>query len=179
MKTNRLRYDPTIIAMLGGDDSRVRHYFERCLSLGWISTRGATPIQFDELAYVSLSAAMGFVKTPEMQQYTLEQEHTPYFDSEGMNFLVLWEDIIANGPAGIDEIIFHQSENMIVVNGRFEGSSQRVFKNARSKKSNYGSALFRMDQRALAHMHSEAHTHRTYGKPVPLTDEELAALIQE
>lgn len=149
--------------MLGGDGNIVRHYFVRCLQLGWVTTRGEEPMKINELAYITLCRAMGFHKTPQMEEFAIQQEHAPYFDDNGVNFLVYWNDLIKNGPSGVHSIEFNQTAGSILVYEHASNGAptKRVFKTARTKKTSYGSTIFQMDQLALAHLHSSAITNHT------------------
>jgi len=179
MKTNKFRSNKPAQGFWNGDRQQQRHFFNRALAMGWITTRGDEPMKLDELAFVTLCRAVGFHKGAEMEAFAVEQDFTPYFDEHGINFVVYWEDVLKNGPVGIDRIEFNQTGKFVTVyEDTPKGIKAREFKNSKSAYPKYGSSMFTLEKMALAHLHSSAIETGSNDRAIQLTDDELAELLK-
>jgi hypothetical protein len=178
MKTNTFQKNRALRGFWNGDRQQQRHFFTRCLQLGWITTRGEEQMKLEELAFLTLCIAMGGHKAPEMRAFVEEQDLAPLMDENGINFLYYWEDALKNGPVAIDRIEFNQNGRFITV---FEkgnnGIKKREFKNLRSAVSKYGSVLLVMDKMTLARLHSSIINTNSSEEAEQLTDNQLKALL--
>lgn len=178
MRTNKFRSNKPAQGFWNGDRQQQRHFFNRALAMGWITTRGEERMKFDELAFITLCRAVGYHHKGDMQKFEHEQEFAPYFDAHGINFLIYWEDVLKNGPVGIDRIEFNQTGNFVTVyEDTPNGIKAREFKNSQSTYPKYGSSTFVMGKMSLAHLHSSAIETGSNDRAKQLTDDELAELL--
>ena len=156
MKTNALRFSPWIIDMFGGTNHTVRHYFSRLLNTGIVSTRGEEPMKANELAMLTLARLMGMDRTEKLKEFLLYQEHSPYLSKDGRNFLIVWENIISNGPVGIEKVVFDYSSQFITLTERTPGGTQKVeFTNSQTNKKQVFKKAITVESFGLARLHSE------------------------
>lgn len=135
-------------------------------------------MKLSELAFLTFCRALGDHTTTQMENFASEQDHAPYFDKSGVNFLYYWEHILKNGPIGVDRIEFNQSGRFVTVFEKTsEGIKGRTFQNTKSTRSKYGSAMFVIPQMALAHLHSAVLSSGSNDEARQLKDEELKALL--
>jgi hypothetical protein len=180
MRTNLFRSNKPAQGFWNDDRQQQRHFFNRALSVGWVTTRGEEPMKLSELAYITLCRGLGFHKGAEMEAFAHQQEHDPLFDKDGINFLYFWEHVLKNGPVRIDRIEFNQSGTFVTVYEETpKGVQAREFKNSRSKYPRYGSAVFAVSQMALAHLHSASIESNTNAEAKQMSDEDLKALISK
>lgn len=178
MRTNKFRSNKSAKGFWNGDRQQQRHFFNRALSLGWVTTRGEERMKFNELAFVTLCRAVGYHTKAEMQVFEQAQEFAPYMDNQGVNFIYYWEDVLKNGPVGIEKIEFNQTGNFVTVYEQTpNGIKAREFKNSKSVYPKYGSSMFTLEKMALAHLHSSAIETGSNDRAKQLTDEELKNLL--